>query len=161
MYRDDWDGDELLARVSRAIGRADIAIAERIGWTAKEIVHVESGTLRRSIHAAPAGEFHGNDEVEAHGVGPEPHHERGVYLSGIPGSTRGADLMDTRSMLLHPEDATAGHPLIAVMEVGSWVAYACVEETGRHHYYMHPAYEMVAPTGWETIAQAFAEEGLV
>jgi hypothetical protein len=48
----------------------------------------------------------------------------------------------------------------ALVEVGSWLAYACVEETGRKHYYIAPAAELVLPTGHITIKAAFKEEGL-
>jgi len=47
----------------------------------------------------------------------------------------------------------------ALVEVGSWIAYACVEEVGRQHRYMQPSLEMVAPTAVATMMAAFAEEG--
>lgn len=160
MYELEWDGDEIMVRVDRAIGRSVISIGERTAATAKTIVHVESGTLRRSIHTSVIGAFHAADEEEAHGTGPAPHHVPGVYVSDIPGSTVGLDLADARDHLLDWAAVEAGHPHVAIVEVGSWIAYACVEETGRQHHYMLPAFEMTAPTGWITIEEAFREEGL-
>lgn len=157
-YTTEWDGDNLLRKTDRAIGRAAIGIGERVSVRAKEIVHVQSGTLRRSLHTAKAGDFHGDDEQLAHGAGPRPPRHPGVYTSGVPGSTAGLDLAEARDHLLSWEEVEHSH--VAVVEVGSWIAYACVEETGRQHHYILPAVDEVVPTGWETIEQAFREEGL-
>lgn len=160
-YEFEWNGDEILVRVDRAIGRAVIGIGERVAVRAKEIVHVETGTLRRSIHVAVPGTDHAEDEVLSHGSGPAPHHVEGVYVSDVPGSTQGLDLAAAYDPLLTPELVEAGHEHIAIVEVGSWVAYACVEECGRQHHFILPAADEVVPTGWETIEQAFIEEGLL
>lgn len=44
-------------------------------------------------------------------------------------------------------------------EVGSWLAYACVEEVGRGHQYMMPAVEAVRGTTARTFRAAFKQEG--
>lgn len=46
-----------------------------------------------------------------------------------------------------------------LVEVGSWLNYACVEETGRMHQFMAPAIDAVRPQVFRTVKQAFREEG--
>jgi hypothetical protein len=49
----------------------------------------------------------------------------------------------------------------AALEVGSWVAYACVEEVGRGHAFMAPAVAAVGGArATALMVQAFAEAGL-
>lgn len=47
----------------------------------------------------------------------------------------------------------------AVVEVGSWIEYACVEEVSRGHRYMQPAIEQVRGSAHITMRKAFQEEG--
>lgn len=47
----------------------------------------------------------------------------------------------------------------AILEAGSWLDYACVEEVGRHHQFMHPAIEAVRPLAQRTFREAFRQEG--
>lgn len=49
----------------------------------------------------------------------------------------------------------------ALVDVGSWLDYACVEEVGRGHRYMQPAVEEGRTTAHLTMRAAFAAEGLV
>ena len=111
--------DEIEARVKRARGRAVIGLGEGVATHGKIFVHVESGDLRRSIHAA------------------------------APGS--GGEVA--------PDQLNVQRPGAALLEVGSWLPYACVEETGRMHQYMHPAIEAVRPQAYRTVKAAFREEG--
>lgn len=48
----EWNGDEIERRARRAVGRSIVGIGEMISAEAKGIVHVITGDLRRSIHAA-------------------------------------------------------------------------------------------------------------
>lgn len=48
-----------------------------------------------------------------------------------------------------------------LVEAGSWLPYACVEETGRGHQFITPAVENVRGIAPALIRQAFAEEGLL
>lgn len=48
-----------------------------------------------------------------------------------------------------------------LLEVGSWIDYACVEEVGRGHQFMQPAVETVSGAeAFATMKQAWMEEGL-
>jgi hypothetical protein len=46
-----------------------------------------------------------------------------------------------------------------VLDVGSWLDYACVEEVGRGHQFMQPAVEAVRPVVFITYRTAFQQEG--
>lgn len=116
----EWLGADIQARIKRANGRSIVSGGEQVAAHAKQIVHVQSGDLRRSIHAAKLDSM---GEVEA-----------------------------TSENVLKDFDAQ--------VEVGSWLAYACVEESGRHHYYIAPAMAIVAPTFIGIIEAAYAAEGL-
>lgn len=50
---------------------------------------------------------------------------------------------------------------IFLLEVGSWIDYACVEEVGRGHQFMQPAVETVSgPEAYAVMKRAWMEEGL-
>lgn len=52
-------------------------------------------------------------------------------------------------------------PHVRVIEVGSWIEYACVEENrGGTHSYMQPAHEATYPLLGGQLKRAFREEGL-
>ena len=130
--RDDWDGDELEARVARATGRGVIAIGEHVVVDGKQFAHVQFGTLRRSIHLAPENYIGSADEAMAT-LGDLPNVEEPSLVDDDP-----------------------------VVQAGSWLPYACVEETGRNHKFMTPAVEgMIGPRSDAAMQRAFAEEGLV
>jgi hypothetical protein len=116
----DWHGDEIERRFRRALGRATIAVGEGVSNEAKRQVHVQSGDLRRSIHAAA-----------------------GSNVEGEPGASE-ENIKTTEGSLL---------------EVGSWLDYACVEEVGRMHQYMHPAVGIISKTAHLTFVEAFKQEG--
>jgi hypothetical protein len=131
--RRQWYGDILEARMRRAAGRSVIAIGENVAADTKRVTHVISGNLRRSVHTAPAG-YLGADDL-AHAV-----------LEDIPG-------VNDVGLTLTPEGA--------VIEVGSWMPYACVEWVGRGHPGVTQGLEAnrgARPT--LIIKKAFAEEGL-
>lgn len=124
------------ARVERAAGRAIVGIAMQVAVETKRVTHVKHGTLRRSVHAAPAEspEGHEDDEREA----------------------QTADLMMTRGA---PEPTRTA--MGVAVEVGSWLPYACVEWIGRGHPGITEGLEVVRGERTEAILrQAFSEEGL-
>jgi hypothetical protein len=149
--RSEWDGDRLELAMGEGCAGMVIELGGRIARTAKTLVHVNTGTLMRSIHAAPLMTDHTADQELARGVGPKARHARGEYLSDIPGSSVGEDLQDIRGDFIQPEEVMTREG--AAIEVGSWVDYACVEETGRHHQYMQPAAELELPTGFEVLRE--------
>lgn len=133
-----WTGDEVVVAARRALGRGIIAIGENVSVRGKEHAHVISGTMRRSIHVALPSDDHSGDEDAAAG---------------------GLDLGET----IRPQrpDQQAGG-MKQVIEVGSWVPYACVEEVGRNHQFMTPAVQEVQGARSAAIMyQAFREEGLL
>jgi len=134
LTRFEWYGDDILGSCRRAAARGTIALAETVVSSAKDRVHRLTGTLSRSIHAAPDG---------YEGAGDQPQAEGGADLSGAS----------------YAELPTWVGEDQAVILVGSWIAYACVEES--RHPYMAPALEAVMGSVAEDIfQQAFAEEGL-
>lgn len=108
-----WRGDDILTRMKRATGSGLIAIAENVVAEGKRNAHVISGTMKRSIHAAPAGYDGGDDEIRA----------------------VSSDLPSVKT--------PSPHPVGWAVEAGSWMPYACVEEVGRGHQFMTPAVESV------------------
>lgn len=134
-YSLEWDGQEIAMRSKRAMGRGLIGIANAVVTEGKRNAHVISGTMMRSIHAAPHGYSGGNDAAEA------ATQDLAMGASVVDVSTTGFD---------------------AVIDVGSWMPYACVEEVGRGHAFMAPAVQMVSgPRSVGLMTQAFAEEGLI
>lgn len=128
-----WRGGELQLRQRRAYGRGLIGIGEAVATRGKENAHVITGTMRRSIHTAEPDYTGGNDLGIAQGGG-EPRNLDEPVFEGID----------------------------AALEVGSWVPYACVEETGRGHTFMAPAVEEVSGAIAEGLMrEAFAQEGLL
>ena len=59
-----WEGLTLQSRIHRASGRAIASIADHVVVETKNVTHVQYGTLRRSVHAAPPG----YDEEETAGI---------------------------------------------------------------------------------------------
>jgi hypothetical protein len=144
MHR-EWFGDELGLRVDRASARAIVGIAEAVAVETKRVTHVISGTLRRSVHAAPVGYDGSRDEEAA---------KRGDMMLGSSElSTLGSALGSATLATLGVEGA--------VVEVGSWLPYACVEWVGRQHPGVTQGLESVrGPWADIIVAQAFREEGL-
>jgi hypothetical protein len=134
-WKKEWYGPELQARGHRAAARALIGFATRVAVETKMVTHVMSGTLRRSVHAAPA-HYEGAYEDERRAEG-------------------GEDLLDT-SMAMTATPTHAGY----AVEVGSWMPYACVEWVGRGHPGVTQGLEAARPMVGAIFQKAFREEGL-
>lgn len=120
-------------QVKRATGRAIVGIGVAVATETKRVTHVQFGDLRRSVHAAPAGYDGGDDEVQA-------------------------GRMDLLHEMLPEPDYT---PVGPVIEVGSWMPYACVEWIGRGHPGLTQGLEAVRGVRANAIVmQAFREESL-
>lgn len=130
-----WNGLTIQDKAHRAAGRAIIGIGLQVAVDAKRLTHVISGTLSRSIHVAPLAASHDDDQELAES---------------------GADLM-LGSSFIKPTPGPFG-PLI---EVGSWLDYACVEWVGRRHPGINEAMEAARGSRANRIVwQAWHEEGL-
>jgi hypothetical protein len=75
-WESSWNGGDLVDRCKRAQARAVVAIGELAAQEAKRLAHVYTGTMRRSIHVAPAGYQGHFDEAiardgEVPGITPE------------------------------------------------------------------------------------------
>lgn len=128
-----WNGITIAQKIERAGGRAIVGIGVAAAVETKKVTHVLSGTLRRSVHAAPPNEFHDDDE-------------------------RGAEHAD---LMIGSTPHSAPSKFGPVIEVGSWISYACVEWVGRMHPGVTQGVEMVRGGRADMIvAQAFREEGL-
>lgn len=131
-----WHGEAIKTRVHHAVGRGLIGIGMAVSYETKLVTHVVTGTLRRSVHPAPA--FYEAGEVE---------HK---LMEGAE-----IDLA-----LLAPEHATPTRNGYAI-EVGSWMPYACVEWVGRGHPGVTQGLEAVRGTTANFImSKAFREAGL-
>ena len=128
-----WKGDELVVAVHRAVARSMVALGETVSSEAKQRVHRLTGTLSRSIHAAPDNYMGTGDYEQA----------------------KEADLAAGAAVAQLPTWVGQNK---AVILVGSWIPYACVEE-GRHPY-MAPAIEVAMGRVLGVFQQAFREEGL-
>lgn len=134
-----WEGLTIKKKIDRAGGRAIVGIGMVAVVETKRVTHVLSGTLRRSTHMAAPGEYHDDDEHEA---------ER------VEDGGRGKDLG------LKPAHA-AHTPIGQVIEVGSWLPYACVEWVGRMHPGITQGIEAARGARADAVVrQAFREEGL-
>lgn len=128
----EWYGPEFLARLNQAAGRAIATIGVNVAIETKRVTHVQFGTLRRSVHAAPATQTHDGDLNTA-----------------------------TSSDMLNMAPETDESPWGPSIEVGSWLPYACVEWVGRGHPGVTEGMEMVRGARVQAIvAQAFYEAGL-
>ncbi len=131
-----WNGLELHARMDRAHARAIIGIGMEVTRETKILTHRISGSLARSVHIAPVG-YEGADDDQRQAEG-------GEDLAFAFAHTKA-------------EEAPYGGRMI---EVGSWMPYACVEWVGRGHPGITQGLENARGTAWEYIAQAYREEGL-
>lgn len=130
-----WGGLTLEERKNRATGRALIAIGMEATVATKRITHKISGTLARSVHPAPAG------------YDPDENREED--------DARSSDLL--RSFM----DLEPTHlPGEVIIEVGSWLPYACAEWVGRGHPGITQGLELARAKTDVIIRQAFREEGL-
>lgn len=132
MANVQWHGQAIILRVRRALGRGLIGIGEKTSVLAKENAHVISGNMRRSIHTAPMN-YLGAEDEELAKSGDIPNIEVPTPVGGD-----------------------------WVLQVGSWMPYACVEEAGRGHRFVGPAVEsMTGGPSVKIMRQAFKEEGLL
>lgn len=131
LVRKTWYGGILKERIDRASGRAIVAIAENVSAETKQVTHVISGTLARSVHAAPIGYDGSGDEGRAAttDLGGQPV-EATVTASG------------------------------ARVEVGSWLPYACAEWVGRNHPGVTQGLELARVQADVIVHAAFKAEGL-
>lgn len=130
--KSEWNGEKFAAAARVALGRGLIGIGERVVVLGKEHADVISGTMVRSIHAAPAEYDGSSDETTA----------------------------ATQDMGGQPYKPTMKDEQI-IIEVGSWVPYACVEEVSRGHQFMTPAVqEMQGARSNAIMVQSFREEGM-
>lgn len=135
-----WNGLELQERVNRAAGRAIVAIGTDVAVNTKRVTHRITGTLARSVHVAPPGQEH-DDEQEL----------RQAQTTDLMLSSFGATSFATR----------IGTALGPAVEVGSWLPYACVEWVGRQHPGVQQGLEMSRGARADLIVMtAFREEGL-
>lgn len=103
----------------------------------KRVTHVQFGTLRRSVHAAPV-DYVGDDDITQ---AEKEDMSAGEFLS--------------TSMVSNPEGAGP------TVEIGSWLPYACAEWVGRGHPGVTEGLESVRGARANRIVmQAFREEGL-
>lgn len=105
----------------------------------KTVTHVISGTLRRSVHAAPEG-YAPNEEKEEQDATPEQN-----------------DLMIMYPLAVEEVPTEGG---LTLCEVGSWLPYACAEWVGRGHPGVTQGLELARPRTDATVLKAFKEEGL-
>ena len=130
----DWNGMSIIERKNRAAGRAIVAMGMLAAADTKRLTHRISGTLARSVHAAEVGADHGADEETA----------------------VGADLMMVKGL---PYPVVT--PLGVMIEVGSWLPYACAEWQGRSHPGIEQGVEGIRGARSDMILrQAMREEGL-
>lgn len=135
MVSRTWNGLTIQSKIDRAAGRAIVGVGVLASVETKRVTHKITGTLARSVHAAEPMEYHELDEQDAAG---------------------GADLMENVGEL------HAGKiPFGRVIEVGSWISYACAEWVGRGHPGVTQGLEVTRGARTDAIVkQAFIEEGL-
>lgn len=135
MVSRTWNGLTIQSKIDRAAGRAIVGVGVLASVETKRVTHKITGTLARSVHAAEPMEYHESDEQDAAG---------------------GADLMENVGEL------HAGKiPFGQVIEVGSWISYACAEWVGRGHPGVTQGLEVTRGARTDAIVkQAFIEEGL-
>lgn len=136
LIRHDWDGKKLTAKATRAQQRAILEIGDEVAREAKELAHVITGTLQRSIHTAPEN-YQGEDDFEA--------------------AYSGADLQDSNPATVYNIDL---EPTGVGISVGSWVDYAIIEEEARGHEFIQPAVEAVRHRADAVMVKHWKMEGL-
>lgn len=132
----NWKGLSIEGKKNRAAGRALVGIAMQGAVETKRETHRISGTLARSVHAAPVG-YEGYDEDEQRATGGED-----LLMEG----------MGVESIRVRPEGM--------VIEFGSWLPYACAEWIGRAHPGITQGLEAARGKADRIVAQAFREERL-
>lgn len=134
-----WLGSEVSARTALAENAALVAIAQDVVAGGKMYVHRLTGTLSRSIHAAPVGYEDGEGD-------------RGSAMAG-------SDLGGAFGMSI---DMVTQQGNGAAIWAGSWIIYAYIQEIIRGNLYMTQAVDDVSGERAQShMTQAFAEAGLV
>jgi len=129
----DWHGMSIRHKTDRAAARALVGIGMEVARETKLVTHRISGTLARSVHAAPVGyEYAAEDARDAV--------EHDLLLREA----------------LHPTPLPTG----PAIEVGSWLPYACVEWVGRGHPGVTQGLEIGRAKTDRYVRQAMREEGL-
>lgn len=128
----EWHGKKVEAKAKRAIESASVQWGVTVAQKAKGIVHRLSGTLSRSLHAAP--DNYNIDDTAAAMVSTMP-----LEVGNIPrwvGSK-------------------------AMVAAGSWIDYAIYEKArgGLHDFLSTPARETNSKYG-DMLRRAFARQGL-
>ncbi len=126
-----WYGPEIAARANRAAGRAIVAIGENVAAETKQVTHVISSTLQKSVHAAPQHYDGHGDQARA----------------------------ETTDLAGHPFTAT-DTPTGPTVEVGSWIAYAWTEWITRGHPGVSQGLDLARSSADGIVIAAFKAEGL-
>jgi hypothetical protein len=134
-----WLGSELQLRMRAAMGKALVIMGITAASSAKQYAHVGAGTaipgtLRRSIHSAGLRHDGGSDQQMAATADLE---------------NAGYEDIEWGSLGFEP-----------ALLVGSWVDYACVEESGRGHRFIQPAIESLRGEATAIMVAAWKSEGL-
>jgi hypothetical protein len=132
-----WNGMTILDKKNRATARGLIGFGLQVAVETKTVTHKISGTLARSVHCAPVG-YDGE-------------------MEGDEGVAESSDMLMTGAEVSSIRRLPA---LGAVIEVGSWIPYACAEWIGRGHPGVTQGLELATPSANKIFAQAFREEGL-
>lgn len=128
-----WYGRQYDEAGKRALSRGAVAATNEFVSNAKMIVHRDSGTLSRSIHAAPPN-YHENQGDESK-------------------AASGVDLVDVAGYNFFKWEGDRAHA-----QAGSWLGYAIYEEN--LHPYLAPALAMARQTAQHHFDMAFREEGM-
>lgn len=138
-FSSSWNGLNVIQHKDRAAARALIAIGTNVAIETKTVTHRISGTLARSVHAAPVG-YDGKDD------------ER------VAGDKPGEQNQDMMLMFAEIQPLKLGGEHI--IEVGSWLPYACAEWVGRGHPGVTQGLELARERADAIMEKAFFEEGL-
>lgn len=128
-----WKGDEITQAVKMAVARAEVAWGVDVAMKAKARAHRLSGTLSRSLHAAP-GNYDKDETKEAQ------QSELPIVVSGTPSWVS---------------------EYVATVAAGSWINYALYEmrRGGAHDFLTAPVTEAEGEFEGK-LKQALAEEGV-
>lgn len=128
-----WHGQRIKRKLERAVARATIAWAMLVSTEAKMDVHRVTGTLSRSIHAAPSNYDGGSDIMLA----------KASALSGIVGQV----------------PRWLGNRSVAEVAAGSWIDYAKTErQRGGTHDWLSRAVTVADAKFPFILARAMGQE---
>lgn len=133
----EWHGKSLSLKASRAQARAILEIGDEAAHEAKQLAHILSGTMMRSIHTAPEN-YTGEADYEI--------------------AATGVDLQDANPATVYNIDLEAASGI--GISFGSWVDYAIIEEEVRGHEFIEPAVFAVRARSNGIMIKHFKIEGL-